>query len=60
MASALAEYNAGEPIFFYTWSPNWTIFKLKPGKDVVWMNVPEIMPTEAQKSAVDRMTVQVH
>lgn len=57
MASALAGYKAGAPIFFYTWSPNWTIFKVKPGKDVVWINVPEIMPTEAQSKAVDKMTV---
>ncbi len=57
MASALAEYKNGDPIFFYTWAPNWTIFKLKPGKDVVWINVPKIIPKESQKSAVDRMTV---
>ncbi len=57
MASALAEYKNGEPIFFYTWAPNWTIFKLKPGKDVVWINVPKIIPREAQKVAEDRMTV---
>ncbi len=57
MADALARYNAGQPIFFYTWAPNWTIFKLKPGKDVVWINVPKIMPAEAQKIAEDRMTV---
>jgi len=57
MASALAEYKNGEPILFYTWSPNWTIFKLKPGKDVVWINVPKIIPKESQKVAVDRMTV---
>jgi glycine betaine/proline transport system substrate-binding protein len=57
MASAMAGYKNGEPLFFYTWAPNWTIFKLKPGKDVVWINVPEIKPTEAQSPAVDRMTV---
>ncbi len=57
MASALARYKNGEPIFFYTWAPNWTIFKLKPGKDVMWINVPEIIPEESQKTAVDRMTV---
>jgi glycine betaine/proline transport system substrate-binding protein len=57
MASALASYKAGEPIFFYTWAPNWTIFKLKPGEDVMWINVPEIMPKDSQKSAVERMTV---
>ncbi|MGB3209788.1 MAG: glycine betaine/L-proline ABC transporter substrate-binding protein ProX [Desulforhopalus sp.] len=56
MASSLAEFKNGEPIFFYTWSPNWTIFKLKPGQDVVWINVPEIKPTESQNIAVDRMT----
>jgi glycine betaine/proline transport system substrate-binding protein len=57
MASALGAYKAGEPIFFYTWAPNWTIFKLKPGDDVLWINVPEIIPAENQKKDVDRMTV---
>jgi len=57
MASALASYKSGEPIFFYTWAPNWTIFKLKPGQDVMWINVPEIVPEESQKVALDRMTV---
>jgi glycine betaine/proline transport system substrate-binding protein len=58
MASAMAGYKNGGPIFFYTWAPNWTIFKLKPGKDVVWINVPEINPTKAQSSAVERMTIK--
>ena len=57
MASALGKYKSGKPIFFYTWAPNWTIFKLKPGEDVMWINVPEIKPSESQKPAVDRMTV---
>lgn len=57
MASALASYKSGEPIFFYTWAPNWTIFKLKPGKDVMWINVPKIIPKDSQKAAEDRMTV---
>jgi glycine betaine/proline transport system substrate-binding protein len=57
MASALGTYKSGGPVFFYTWAPNWTIFKLKPGKDVVWINVPEIIPSEAQAPAKDRMTV---
>ncbi|WDP84004.1 MAG: glycine betaine/L-proline ABC transporter substrate-binding protein ProX [Desulfobacter sp.] len=56
MASALGAYKAGEPIFFYTWAPNWTIFKLKPNQDVMWINVPKTMPTAAQKIAEDRMT----
>lgn len=56
MASALGRYKDGEPIFFYTWAPNWTTFKLKPGKDVMWINVPKIIPKESQATAVDRMT----
>lgn len=58
MASALARYKSGEPVFFYTWAPNWTIFKLKPGKDVMWINVPKIIPKESQKVAEDRMTAR--
>lgn len=57
MADTIARYNAGEPIFFYTWAPNWTIGKLKPGEDVVWINVPEIIPRDSQKAGEDRMTV---
>ncbi|WP_462325480.1 glycine betaine/L-proline ABC transporter substrate-binding protein ProX [Desulfoplanes sp.] len=57
MAAALGRYKSGGPVFFYTWAPNWTVFKFKPGKDVVWINVPEILPTEAQMPGKDRMTV---
>lgn len=57
MAEALARYQNGDPVFFYTWAPNWTIFKFKPGEDVMWINVPEIKPDEAQKDSVEKMTV---
>ncbi len=57
MASALGAYKAGKPAFFYTWTPNWTVFKFKPGTDVMWINVPEINPTEAQAPAKERMTI---
>ena len=53
----MAAYKSEEPIFFYTWAPNWTIFKLKPGEDVMWINVPEIMPKESQMAGKDRMEV---
>ena len=57
MADAMARYQSGDPVFFYTWAPNWTIGKLKPGKDVMWINVPKIIPRDAQKPGEDRMTV---
>ena len=49
MASNLGAYKSGEPIFYYAWTPSWTVFKLKPGKDVVWINVPEKYNTPSEK-----------
>jgi glycine betaine/proline transport system substrate-binding protein len=47
MARAIARYKEGKPILFYTWTPNWTVGKLVPGKDVVWLEVPfPSLPTE--------------
>jgi glycine betaine/proline transport system substrate-binding protein len=47
MADAVAAYGNGESIFFYTWTPNWTVNELVPGKDVVWIEVPEVdLPEE--------------
>lgn len=40
MDETIDRYNRGEPILFYTWTPNWTVGKLVPGKDVVWLQVP--------------------
>lgn len=58
MADALARYNSGEPVFFYTWTPNWTVYKLKPGEDVVWINVPKIVPKEGQEGLEDAMVAK--
>lgn len=33
---------AGEPVLFYTWTPNWTIDVLTPGEDVVWLESPAL------------------
>ncbi len=47
MADAIAAYEQGESILFYTWTPNWTVNELKPGEDVVWIEVPEVdLPEE--------------
>ncbi len=57
MAEALANHKKGKPVFYYTWAPNWTLFKLIPGKDVVWINVPKILPKASQESGEEFMTV---
>ncbi len=56
MADAIGAYKNGEPIFFYTWAPNWTTGILVPGKDVMWINVPKIIPKESQKPMAENMT----
>ncbi|MFO7931475.1 MAG: glycine betaine/L-proline ABC transporter substrate-binding protein ProX [Desulfosalsimonas sp.] len=58
MADALARYDEGDPILFYTWTPNWTVYKLQPGKDVLWINVPEIIPKEGQKGMEEHMVAE--
>lgn len=48
-ADLLTRYRNGHPVAFYTWTPNFTLFKLIPGKDVVWINVPKpvkLSPTQ--------------
>lgn len=41
MAQAIRRHKHGKPIFFYTWTPNWTVGVLEPGKDVMWITVKD-------------------
>ncbi len=58
MADALARFQAGEPIFFYTWTPNWTVGLLAPGRDVVWIEVPFPSLPDDQKAFEDQTTLE--
>lgn len=40
MADTITRYRAGKPILYYTWTPFWVSAELRPGKDVVWLQVP--------------------
>nr|VUD33923.1 L-proline glycine betaine binding ABC transporter protein ProX [Raoultella sp. NCTC 9187] len=40
MADTIARYKEGKPVIYYTWTPYWVSDVLKPGKDVVWLQVP--------------------
>jgi len=40
IADTIARYQAGKPILYYTWTPFWVSAQLKPGTDVVWLEVP--------------------
>ena len=75
IAETLARYRQGKPVLYYTWTPYWMASVLRPGKDVVWLEVPftalmEDQPnvTEADTSVngknlgfvVDRMRILVN
>lgn len=40
IADTITRFEAGEPIFYYTWTPLWVSSVLKPGIDTTWLNVP--------------------
>lgn len=45
MIDAVERFRNRQPIFFYTWTPNWTLGLLRLGEDVVWIEVPfEALP----------------
>jgi glycine betaine/proline transport system substrate-binding protein len=47
IADTVARYKQGQPVFFYTWTPNWTIAELKPGEQTVWLTVdPKDCPAD--------------
>ncbi len=40
MRETVDRHTAGEPILFYTFTPNWTVGELVPGRDVRWLETP--------------------
>ncbi len=50
IADTITRFKAGKPVFYYTWTPYWVSAQLKPGKDVVWLEVPfSSLPGEQSK-----------
>lgn len=40
MRDTIERFESGEPILYYTFTPNWTVGELVPGEDVVWLETP--------------------
>ncbi|PZP31338.1 MAG: proline/glycine betaine ABC transporter substrate-binding protein ProX [Roseateles depolymerans] len=40
MADTIARFRQGLPVLYYTWTPYWVSAVLRPGVDVVWLQVP--------------------
>ena len=50
MADTITRFKQGQPILYYTWTPYWVSAELRPGKDVVWLEVPfSSLPGEQAK-----------
>jgi ABC-type proline/glycine betaine transport system substrate-binding protein/ABC-type amino acid transport substrate-binding protein len=58
MDETIGRYHRGDPILFYTWTPNWTVGTLVPGKDVVWIEVPFASLPTAKKNLEDQTTLK--
>jgi len=51
-------YKQGDPILFYTWTPNWTVGTLVPGKDVVWIQVPFTSLPKEKEDLKDKTVIK--
>jgi glycine betaine/proline transport system substrate-binding protein len=40
MADTIARFKQDKPVLYYTWTPYWVSAVLRPGSDVVWLQVP--------------------
>lgn len=40
MADTIARFKQEKPVLYYTWTPYWVSAVLRPGADVVWLQVP--------------------
>ena len=57
ISETIARHRAGRPVLYYTWTPNWTIGEMVPGRDAVWLEVPFPSLPEDQASALDRTAI---
>lgn len=50
IADTITRHKAGKPILYYTWTPYWVSGVLRPGQEVVWLQVPfSSLPGEQAK-----------
>lgn len=49
MADTISRQRDGKPVLYYTWTPYWVSGVLKPGTEVVWLQVPFSSLPGAQK-----------
>ncbi len=60
ISETFARQRAGQPVLYFTWTPNWTVGVLVPGTDVVWLEtpfptLPEGITQNRRQSAIARI-----
>ena len=50
-------FRSGQPVLYYTWTPNWTVGELQPGRDVVWLQTPFPSLPPEQAEYLDQTTL---
>ncbi|MDP3842761.1 MAG: glycine betaine/L-proline ABC transporter substrate-binding protein ProX [Oxalobacteraceae bacterium] len=50
IADTITRFKQGKPVLYYTWTPYWVSAQLRPGREVVWLEVPfSSLPGESAK-----------
>lgn len=49
MADTITRFEQDEPILYYTWTPLWVSSVLRPGEEVIWLEVPYTSVPEEQE-----------
>lgn len=57
ITETLARHRAGQPVLYYTWTPNWTVGVMVPGRDAAWLEVPFPSLPADQASALERTAI---
>ncbi|MDY7005208.1 MAG: glycine betaine/L-proline ABC transporter substrate-binding protein ProX [Cyanobacteriota bacterium] len=56
LADAITRYQQGKPIIYFAYNPHWISSVLKPGEDVVWLEVPFTSFPESMKNMSEKDT----
>ena len=57
ISETIDRYRAGQPVLYFTWTPNWTVGELVPGSDVVWLETPFPSLPPDQASSLDQTII---
>ena len=57
ISDTIARFRAGDPVLYFTWTPNWTVGVMVPGRDAVWLEVPFSSLPPEQAPAADRTVI---